>query len=95
MKNTNKGVLFGLFDSTGHGIPAAMLSISGTIMLKELIYSMEVSDTKLLLQLLNQQLITTFNTGDYNIAQKEVFIFNYDATRNKLQYSSAKWKAFF
>jgi serine phosphatase RsbU (regulator of sigma subunit) len=95
IKNTNNGVLFGLLDSTGHGIPAALLSISGTVVLKEFVYSMEINNPKSLLHLLNQQLHTMFNHGGYKIAQKEGVIFHFLSTENKLTYCSAKGKGLY
>lgn len=94
VKNTNNGVLFGLLDSTGHGIPAALLSISGTVILKELIYSMENNCPKSLLQLLNQQMHNSFNSaGNFKMAQMEGIIFHYLSAENRLTYCSAKGKA--
>lgn len=94
IKTTNKGVMFGLLDSTGHGIPAALLSISGTVILKELIYSMEINSPKPLLQLLNQQLYNTFNNSGYKMAQQEGAIFHYCSSEHKLNYCSARGKGF-
>ena len=93
IKNTNKGVVFGLLDSTGHGIPAALLSISGTLLLKELMTSMEIDSPQTLLNLLNYQLHNTFNNSKASIAHKEGIIFSFSSTDNKLTYSSAKGKA--
>lgn len=94
IKSTNKGVVFGLLDSTGHGVPAALLSISGTLLLKELMTSMEIDNPKTLLSLLNFQLHKTFNNSNTSIAHKEGVVFSYSSTQNKLTYSSAKGKAF-
>lgn len=94
VKNTNNGLLFGLFDSTGHGIPAALLSISGTVILRELIYAMEINCPQRLLQLLNQQMYNVFNAaGAYKIAHMEGLIFHYTSAENKLTYCSARGKA--
>lgn len=93
IKNTNKGVVFGLLDSTGHGVPAALLSISGTLLLKELMTSMEIDSPKVLLRLLNYQLHKTFNNNKSSIAHKEGIIFSYSSTEKSLTYSSAKGKA--
>lgn len=93
IKNTNKGVIFGLLDSTGHGVPAALLSISGTLLLKELISTMEIDSPQTLLKLLNHQLYNTFNNSNASIAHKEGVIFSYSSTHRKLTYSSAKGKA--
>ena len=93
IKNTNKGVVFGLLDSTGHGIPAAMLSISGTLLLKDLMSSMEIDSPKALLQLLNYQLHNTFNSNNSSIAHMEGVLCSFSSTENKLTYSSAKGKA--
>ncbi len=93
VKNTNSGVVFGLLDSTGHGIPAALLSISGTLLLKELMTSMEIDNPQTLFNLLNYQLHQTFNNSRSSIAHNEGIIFSYSSTQNKLIYSSAKGKA--
>lgn len=93
IKNTNKGVVFGLFDSTGHGIPAALLSISGTLLLKELMTSMEIDNPDTLLNLLNYQLYKTFDNSKTSIAHKEGIICHYSSVNNCLTYSSAKGKA--
>lgn len=93
IKNTNKGVVFGLLDSTGHGIPAALLSISGTLLLKELMTSMEIDNPKTLLNLLNFQLHKTFDNSKSSIAHKEGIIFSFSSAHQKLTYSSAKGKA--
>jgi serine phosphatase RsbU (regulator of sigma subunit) len=94
IKNTHKGVVFGLLDSTGHGVPASLLSVSGTLLLKELMTSMEIDNPKTLLQLLNNQLHRTFNNSLSSIAHMEGIIFSYSSTQNNLVYSSAKGKAF-
>ncbi len=93
VKNTNKGLVFGLLDSTGHGIPAALLSISGMLLLKELMTSMEIDNPQTLLNLLNQQLHKTFNNSERSIAHKEGIIFSFSSAQNSLTYSSAKGKA--
>ncbi len=93
IKNTNKGVVFGLLDSTGHGIPAALLSISGTLLLKELMTSMEIDNPQTLLNLLNFQLHKTFDNSKSSIAHKEGIIFSFSSVQQKLTYSSAKGKA--
>ena len=93
VKNTNKGVVFGLLDSTGHGIPAALLSISGTLLLKELMTTMEIDNPKTLFNLLNYQLHNTFSNNKSSIAHQEGIIFSFSSTENNLTYSSAKGKA--
>lgn len=93
VKNTNDGIVFGLLDATGHGIPASLLSISGTLLLKELMTSMEINDPQNLLNLLNNQLYNTFNNKNKSIAHKEGAIFSYSSRNKTLQYSSAKGKA--
>ncbi|MBC7412302.1 MAG: SpoIIE family protein phosphatase [Bacteroidia bacterium] len=92
IKNTNKGVVFGLLDSTGHGIPAALLSISSILLLKELMTSMEIDNPKILLNLLNSRLHKTFN-NKASIAHNEGAFFCYSSANNSLIYSSAKGKA--
>jgi serine phosphatase RsbU (regulator of sigma subunit) len=53
IKNNSDGVMFGLLDSTGHGIPAAMLNVSCILLLKELMASTEMNNPKSLLSLLD------------------------------------------
>lgn len=93
IKNTSKGIVFGLLDSTGHGIPAAMLSISGTLLLKELMTSMEINHPNTLFNLLNYQLHNTFNQGKASIAHQEGIICSYSTAQKTLSYSSARGKA--
>ena len=94
IKNTSHGVLFGLFDSTGHGIPAAMLSISGSLMLNELTSSISIDSPKSLVKLLNYQLHSTFNASQ-SVAHMEGSMFFYSSKTKKLSYCSAKGKALY
>ncbi|MBA2611809.1 MAG: SpoIIE family protein phosphatase [Bacteroidetes bacterium] len=94
IKNTNKGVMFGLLDATGHGIPGAMLSIAGSLMLNELTSSMEIDNPKILTKLFNYQLYNTFNRDSYSIGHMEGTICYFSPMSNKLIYCSAKGKGF-
>lgn len=94
IKNTNHGVLFGLFDSTGHGIPAAMLCISGVLMLNELTSSINIESPATLVKLLNYQLHRTFN-GSQSVAHMEGSMFFFSSKTKKLSYCSAKGKALY
>jgi serine phosphatase RsbU (regulator of sigma subunit) len=94
VKNTNKGIVFGLLDSTGHGVPAALLSISGTLLLKELMTTLEINNPKIILDLLNYQLYQTFNKKESSIAHQEGIICSFSSELNKLTYASAKGKSF-
>jgi len=93
IKNTSQGIIFGLLDATGHGIPAAMLSIGGILMLNELTSSMDIDNPKVLAKLLNYQLNNTFNT-DKSLAHMEGTLCSLSSKTNKLSYCSAKGKAF-
>lgn len=92
IKKTSQGLMFGLLDSTGHGIPAAMLSISGLLMLSEIILSSEAGNPMALVELLNKQLNSTFNY-ERSIAHMEGSVFFYSAGLRHLLYCSAKGKA--
>ena len=92
IKKTSQGLMFGLLDSTGHGIPAAMLSISGLLMLSEIILSSEAGNPMALVELLNKQLNSTFNY-ERSIAHMEGSVFFYSADLRHLLYCSAKGKA--
>lgn len=94
IKNTNKGVMFGLLDATGHGIPGAMLSIAGSLMLNELTSSMEIDNPKILTNLFSYQLHNTFNRNAYSIGHMEGTICYFSPMSNKLIYCSAKGKGF-
>ena len=95
IKNTNKGIMFGLLDATGHGVPGAMLSISGTLMLNELTSSMEIDSPKTLAKLFSYQLYNTFNRNNYSIGHMEGTICYFSSISKKLVYCSAKGKGFF
>lgn len=94
IKNTKKGIMFGLLDATGHGIPGAMLSISGSLMLNELTSSMEIDSPKILTKLFNYQLYNAFNRDGYSIGHMEGTICYFSPMLNKLIYCSAKGKGF-
>ncbi|PBQ30982.1 hypothetical protein CNR22_04090 [Sphingobacteriaceae bacterium] len=93
IKSTNAGVFFGLLDATGHGIPAAMLSISGSLILNELSFSLAVDNPKTLLELLNYRLFNTFNSNRQSVAHFEGTLFHYSYQSNKIAYCSANGKA--
>ncbi len=94
IKSTNSGVVFCLLDATGHGIPATMLSISGSLILNDITSSIEIDNPSALLKLLNYRLHKAFNNDRHSIAHFEGVAFVYSAKQNKLTYSSAKGKAF-
>jgi len=94
IKNTNGGVVFGLLDATGHGIPAAMLSISGSLIINEITSTIEIEDPAVLLKLLSYRLHKTFNSHENSVAHFEGTAFFYSSKHNTLSYSSAKGKAF-
>lgn len=93
IKNTSQGIVFGLTDSTGHGIPAALLSISGSLMLNELTTSIEIERPNDLVKLLNYQLHNTFNSNQHSIAHMEGTVCYYSTKKRKLSYCSANGKA--
>lgn len=93
IKNNNEGVIFGLLDSTGHGIPAALLNISCTLLLRELVSSIETNNPRLLLSLLDTQLNKLFEQDEYIFAQAEGILFGYCSRLGHLSYCSAKGKA--
>ncbi len=94
IKNTGSGIVFCLLDATGHGIPGAMLSISGSLILNDITTSIEIDNPAVLLKLLNYRLHKTFNKNRYSIAHFEGTAFYYSSKNNMLHYSSAKGKVF-
>ncbi len=93
IKNTSQGIAFGLTDSTGHGVPAALLSISGSLMLNELTTSIEIESPNVLVKLLSYQLHNTFNSNQHSIAHMEGTVCYYSTKKRKLSYCSANGKA--
>ena len=91
--NTQRGVMFGLSDSTGHGIPAAMLNISTTLMLNEIVASMGSESPATLHRLLNYRLLNAFRSLNYSIAHMEGSLFHYNEEKKCITYSLAKGKA--
>lgn len=91
-KNTGHGLVFGLFDSTGHGIPASMLSIAGSLVIQEITSTMQIDSPATLAKLLNYQLHSTFNKSELSLAHMEGSIFYYCSRTATLKYSSAKGK---
>ncbi len=95
IKNNNEGVLFGLLDATGHGVPASMLSISCALLLRELSSSVEVNDPKTLLNLLDYQLEKAFQVdNEVSVTQAEGVILGYCPKNETLNYCSTKGKGF-
>lgn len=92
IKSTNSGIVFCLLDATGHGIPGAMLSISGTLILNDITTSIEIDNPATLLKLLNYRLNKTFNHHERSIAHFEGTAFYYSSKNNVLHYSSARGK---
>jgi serine phosphatase RsbU (regulator of sigma subunit) len=93
IKKNSEGIVFGLLDTTGHGIPAAMLNISCTLLLRELTISNSIDSPKNLLHLLDYHLNDIFDNATFSAAQAEGCIFSYLPDRKKLTYSAAKGKA--
>ena len=91
IKESGDNITFGLFDATGHGIPASMLSISGLLMLNELLARPIPKSPQDLLKELNIRLHATFNLKR-SIAHLEGTIFTYNPVKRKLEYSCAKGK---
>lgn len=94
-KNTGHGLVFGLLDSTGHGIPASMLSIAGSLFIQEITSTMQIDSPAALAKLLNYQLYSTFNKTELSLAHMEGSVFYYCSRTGKLKYSSAKGKAIY
>jgi phosphoserine phosphatase RsbU/P len=93
IKQTKEGIVFGLLDTTGHGIPASMLNISCTLLLRELTVSNPIDSPKNLLQLLDYQMNDIFDNVTFSAAQAEGIIFSFLPKEQKLIFSSAKGKA--
>ncbi len=94
IKNINQGVVFGLLDSTGHGVPGAILSVAGNLIMNEITATMEVDSPLDLTRLLNYRFINTFKRSEHSIAHMEGSIFCYSSKLQKLSYCSAKGKAY-
>jgi len=91
IKETEECITFGLLDATGHGIPAAMLSISATLILSELIVTSAGKSPADIVAELNGRLHSTFNQHQ-SIAHLEGTLCRYFPNENRLHYCSAKGK---
>ncbi len=91
IKESDGTVSFGLMDATGHGIPAAMLSISAMMILNELFASLDSTQPEILLKELNARLFATFNKMR-SIAHLEGILCVYSPGKRMLKYSIAKGK---
>jgi len=94
IKNTNSGVVFCLLDASGHGVSGSMLSISGTLILNDIISSIEIDDPAVILKFLNYRLHQTFKNDKNSIANFDGTVFCYSSINNRLSYSSARGKGF-
>lgn len=91
IKENEDHLTFGLLDATGHGIPAAMLSISGLLILAELLVtSMQKSPGDIITEL-HGRLHATFNRHR-SIAHLEGTLCKYFPHENRLHYCCAKGK---
>ncbi len=91
MKENKDHLTFGLLDATGHGIPAAMLSISALLILAELhVTSMQKSPGDIINEL-HGRLHSTFNQHQ-SIAHLEGTLCKYFPHENRLEYCCAKGK---
>jgi len=92
IKKAGSNIVFGLFDCTGHGIPAAMLSISGSLMLNELMTLMPGAEPAVIVKELNTRLFETFRNYSNSIAHMEGSLFCFSAETRKLSYCGAHAK---
>lgn len=81
-------ILFGLFDCTGHGIPAAILATSAYFILKEFAYRDKTPGT--ILSRMNKAIYNTFRNDYQNIAQLEGTLCAYDKANNTVTYAAAQ-----
>lgn len=91
MKETGDSITFGLLDATGHGIPAAMLSISSLMILAELLATPVPKSPGDIITELHERLHSTFNQH-HSIAHLEGTLCQYFPDENLLYYCSAKGK---
>lgn len=81
-------IFFALADSTGHGVPGAMLSIIGNILLNKIIIDNQISDTSEILTRLNSEMISLFQKGDKSIDDgMEISLVVLDTQTNKITIS--------
>lgn len=91
VKETEDSVTFGLLDATGHGIPAAMLSISAILILAELSVASAQNFPAEIITELHKRLHSTFNQHQ-SIAHLEGTLCRYIPHEKRLYYSCAKGK---
>ncbi|MCW3105068.1 MAG: protein serine/threonine phosphatase [Bacteroidetes bacterium] len=95
IKQTGNNVMFGLFDCTGHGIPGAMLSISGSLILNELMTRSPQADPEVIVKELSALLFKTFRNDSYSIAHMEGSFFSFSTETGQLSYCGARAKGLY
>lgn len=88
----SEDVLFGSFDCTGHGIPAAILATSAYFILKDLAYKHTTPGT--ILTNMNRTIYNAFRNDFQNIAQLEGVLCSYSESSGRVVYASAHGKGF-
>lgn len=91
IKETEESLTFGLLDATGHGIPAAMLSISAILILAELLAASTKESPVKTVTDLHKRLLSTFNQHQ-SIAHLEGTLCRYFPNENRISYCCAKGK---
>jgi serine phosphatase RsbU (regulator of sigma subunit) len=92
-KNHNNSIFIAAADCTGHGIPAAFMSILGLTFLNELVNNSAKINANEVLTRLRDHIIRTLHQKNNNKSTRdgmEMALFIIDLEKNKLQFSGAR-----
>ena len=77
--NKNNKITFAIVDCTGHGIPGALLSVIGIILLNKVVIEKEIISPTEILGSINKELKNLFNAGNEMVDDgMEISIISYD-----------------
>lgn len=88
-ENGQDHVLFAMADSTGHGVPGALLSVLGMNILDEL-FAVEIRQPNELLNKLRQLILRRFQSDEQRMDGMDIAIFNLNLQSQVLEFSGAQ-----
>ena len=89
-EKSNKNVIFCLGDCTGHGVPGALMSITGHYGLNEAIIQNKLKRPNEILAFLDASVRKSLKTKEDNISDgMDIALCNYNPANKKIQYAGA------
>jgi serine phosphatase RsbU (regulator of sigma subunit) len=89
----SEGCYIAVADCTGHGVPAAMLSVAGSLFLNEIVQSSEILSPAAILEALDQKVRKLFTHAHQSLSDgMEIGLLQLDYTRQTLSFAGARNK---